>query len=102
MGMRNSAPWGQRRISGQLLFLDAVVFTSSGPTWRKVGFSSIGRRIVGQGGQPQTVHNRPRAFNPPEARQQRLDPGHRSVANPGKESRTPGHYTAAWNTSAGI
>ena len=31
-----------------------------------------------------------------------LTRGHRSVANPGKVSRTPEHYTATWNTSAGI
>lgn len=29
-------------LTGALLFSDGVAFTSSGPTWWKVGFSSIG------------------------------------------------------------
>lgn len=51
MGMRNSAPWGQRRISGQLRFLDEGVVTT--PVHSNVELEAAG--LVGTVGKPAAI-----------------------------------------------
>jgi len=51
MGMRNSAPWGQRRISGQLLFLDEGVVTT--PVHSNVELEAAG--LAGAVGKPAAI-----------------------------------------------